>query len=258
MIPPGLFITGTGTDVGKTYVTSLIARELISDGVRVGAYKPVCSGCAKGTNGELIWRDIEELSNAIGDGFDPERICPQRFTAGLAPAVAARMEGKAVDAALLRSGAAWWNDKVEFLLIEGIGGLLCPLTGEESVADLAKDLGFPLLIIASLGLGTINHTLLTVDVAQNRGLAVVGIVLNAALAEMADQAAETNPREIAARCNVPVLGTVLHNQKAGLFRDGNQIKIDWKAIAKPGFLTTETRRHGEEDSMNAEKNRTRK
>ena len=231
MIPPGLFITGTGTDVGKTYVTSLIARELVSNGVTVGAYKPVCSGCEMGMNGELIWRDIEELSNAIGGGFDPERVCPQRFAAGLAPPVAARLEGKAVDSTLLRSGAAWWNDKVEFLLIEGVGGLLCPLTDEESVADLAKDLGFPLLIIASLGLGTINHTLLTVEVAQNRGLAVAGIVLNAAFAEGADQAVETNPQEIAARCNAPVLGTVLHNQTAGLLRDGNQIKIDWKVIA---------------------------
>ncbi|MCH7989264.1 MAG: dethiobiotin synthase [Planctomycetes bacterium] len=232
MIPPGLFITGTGTDVGKTYVTSLIARELVSDGVTVGAYKPVCSGCEERPNGDLIWRDIEELSKAIGGGFDPERICPQRFSAGLAPPVAARMEGKTVDATLLRRGAAWWNDKVDFLLIEGVGGLLCPLTDEESVADLAKDLEFPLLIVASLGLGTINHTLLTVEVAQNRGIVVAGIVLNTPCAEEADQAAETNPREIAARCNVPVLGTVLHNQTAGLFRDGNQIKIDWKAIAR--------------------------
>ncbi len=92
MIPPGLFITGTGTGVGKTYVTSLIARELVSDGVTVGAYKPVCSGCEEGPNGELIWRDLEELSNAIGGGFDPERVCPQRFAAGLAPSVAARLE----------------------------------------------------------------------------------------------------------------------------------------------------------------------
>ena len=245
MIPRGLFITGTGTDVGKTYVTSLIARELVSDGVTVGVYKPVCSGCEEDPNGKLIWRDIEELSNAIGGRFDPERICPQRFAAGLAPPVAARMEGKVVDSALLRSGAAWWNDKVEFLLIEGVGGLLCPLTDDESVADLAKDLGFPLLIIASLGLGTINHTLLTVEVAQKRGLAVAGIVLNAAFAAETDQAADTNPREIAARCNVPVLGTVLHNQTAGLFRDGNQIKIDWRGLAEPGFLTTGRRRHGE-------------
>jgi dethiobiotin synthetase len=231
MIPPGLFITGTDTDVGKTYVTSLIARELISNGATVGAYKPVCSGCEEDPNGELIWHDVEVLSNAIGGGFDSERVCPQRFVAGLAPPVAARLEGKGVDARLLRTGAAWWNDKVEFLLIEGVGGLLCPLTAEESVADLAKDLGFPLLIIAPLGLGTINQTLLTVEVAQNRGLAVAGIVLNEAFAAEADQAAETNPREIAARCNVSVLGTVLYNQKAGLFRDGNQIKIDWNAIA---------------------------
>jgi dethiobiotin synthetase len=217
--------------VGKTYVTSLIVRELLDDGIAVGAYKPVCSGCEKKTNGELIWHDLEELSNAIGGGFDPERVCPQRFVAGLAPPVAARLEGKAVDSVLLRSGAAWWNDKVEFLLIEGVGGLLCPLTDDESVADFAKDLGFPLLIIASLGLGTINHTLLTVEVAQNRGLAVAGIVLNAVFPDETGQAAKTNPQEIAARCNVPVLGTVLHNQKFGLLRVGTQIKIDWKAIA---------------------------
>ena len=224
----GLFVTGTDTGVGKTYVASLIARELVAAGLKVGAYKPVCSG----SDDRGVWRDVESLSAAIGDNFPLERICPQRFTAPLAPPVAARREGLHVDSHLLRTGARWWQDRVELLLVEGVGGLLCPLTDEETVADLASDLGFPLVVVAHMALGTINHTLMTIEVAKHRGLRVARIVLNQASADAGDLASNTNAGEIAARVDVPLLGVVAHGQSVGLLQQGRLIRINWLTLSQ--------------------------
>ena len=210
--PPGLFITGTDTDVGKTYVTALMAREMREAGVRVGVYKPVASGCTIGAEGRQICPDAEELSRATGGQFDIERIAPQQFQAALAPPVAARLEGTSVDADLLRTGVEWWRGRVDLLLVEGVGGLLCPITEEESVADLVRDLGYPLIVVARLGLGTINHTLLTLEAAQSRGLTVAGVILNQSTQADADVASEFNPAEIVRRSGVPVLGVVRYKQ----------------------------------------------
>lgn len=222
----GLFITGTDTEIGKTYVTCLIAREAASRGVRVGVYKPACSGSVSGP----VWEDVEALFESLGGRYEKDRICPQRFSAPLAPPVAARREGRTVDGELLRSGAAWWEGRVELLLVEGVGGLLSPLTETESVADLAGDLGYPLIVVAGRGLGTINHTLLTVEAARQRGLAVAGILFNEVDPPRGSPAEETNPAEVAARCEVPVLGVVPHGGTAGLLQQGRPIKIDWKSL----------------------------
>ncbi len=227
----GLFVTGTDTGVGKTFVSALIARDLVADGVRVGAYKPACSGSSRDADGCEVWEDVDVLAAAIGGGFPTDKVCPQRYTAALAPNVAARMQNRTVDGTLLRDGIDWWNNRVDVLLVEGVGGLLCPLTDDETVADLANDLGFPLIIVASLGLGTINHTLLTVEVAANRGLRIAGIVLNQGSLDESDASLETNPQEIAARCDLPVLGVVARQQRTGLLHDGRPTKINWLAMA---------------------------
>ena len=200
---PGLFITGTDTGVGKTVVTAALARQWCNDGVKVGAYKPACSGAVEGESGP-IWEDAETLWNAIGGRFERDRICPQCFAAAVAPPVAACMEGRLVDAGLLRRGAQWWEDQCEFLLVEGVGGLLCPLTENETVADLAVDLALPLIIVARAGLGTINHCLLTIEAAQARRLNIAGVVLNEATPVDDDVSVATNAAEIARRSGVPV------------------------------------------------------
>jgi dethiobiotin synthetase len=120
----GLFITGTDTGVGKTYVTALAAREALRQGLSVGAYKPACSGATREPGGSLVWNDLRVLEEAIQFRQAAERICPQRFAAPLAPPVAARTEGRTVHAKLLRDAAYWWEGRVELLLIEGVGGLL--------------------------------------------------------------------------------------------------------------------------------------
>ena len=114
----GVFITGTDTGVGKTVVASALVRHLREDGLRVGAYKPVASGAR-----DLRWDDVEALHAALGEMVPRDRICPQTFRAALAPPMAARQEGRAVDTSLLRSGAAWWREQpIDALIIEGAGG----------------------------------------------------------------------------------------------------------------------------------------
>ncbi|MGE3316883.1 MAG: dethiobiotin synthase [Planctomycetaceae bacterium] len=224
----GLFITATDTGVGKTYVAALAARALVRAGKSVGAYKPACSGAVRDSAGGLVWEDAEELESAVGNRFESQRVCPQRFEAPLAPPIAARLQGKQVDPRLLRSGARWWEDQVDHLLIEGVGGLLCPLSDDETVADLAVDLGYPLLIVARLGLGTINHTLLTVEAARARNLAIAGIVLNEST-PVDDPSAESNEREIAERTSVPVLGVIRYGSNTVL-RDRQPVTIDWHTL----------------------------
>ncbi len=104
----GLFVTATDTGVGKTYLTSLIARSLPRDQVRVGAYKPVCSGAEISAEGGYYWTDIKKLTDAIGGDVDPLRICPQRLKAALAPPVAARIESVALDFEAMKTAADWW------------------------------------------------------------------------------------------------------------------------------------------------------
>jgi dethiobiotin synthetase len=211
----GLFVTATDTGVGKTYLTALIARSLQEIGVRVGAYKPVCSGADVAPDGTMSWADVRILAEAIGVGFDPVRVCPQRLRAPLAPPVAARLEGISLDFESMLSGAAWWQGRVDVLLVEGVGGLLCPLAEDKTIADLAVALAYPLVVVARPGLGTINHTLLTVEAARHRGLRVAGVVLNEAepLTPGPGPGTDDNAAEIARRANVPVLGVVRHGSQ---------------------------------------------
>jgi dethiobiotin synthetase len=227
----GLLITGTDTDVGKTFVTTLIARELVERGVRLGVYKPACSG-AVDSAGQQIWQDIEALADVAGIA-DRSLVCPQCFVASLAPPVAARLEGRVVDDDLLRRGLNEWEARADFVLVEGVGGLLCPLSESLSVADFAESIGFPVIIVARLGLGTLNHTLLTIEAAERRGLALAGIILSdgAALAET--PAGQTNAAELLARTNVPILGVV--GFAARHFADcetGEPVQIDWTKLAR--------------------------
>lgn len=211
-----LFITGTDTGVGKTTVSSSIVRHWHSQGQRIGAYKPVASGCEFTSEGQPFWGDVEAYFEALHGQFPRDRICPQSFAAPLAPPVAARQAGRSVDAELLLSGARWWESQVDSLLVEGAGGLLSPLTETESNADLAVALGYPVLVIARLGLGTINHTLLTVEAAQRRGLQIKGVILNAAQPAGPDESVNTNPEELARRCPAPFLGVLPYSSHGDL------------------------------------------
>ena len=201
----GVFVTGTNTEVGKTYVSSLLAQALVSRGLRVGVYKPVASGCAF-KDGQLHSEDAEQLWVAAGKPLSLIDVTPQRFAAPLAPNVAARNEGRSVDPGLLRTGLEVWNE-FDFTIVEGVGGLLSPISDDDLVVDLAADFGLPILVVVANGLGCINHTLLTLKVAQARGLLVAGLVLNSATTKQ-DDSYQTNQTEIERWSDVPVVACV--------------------------------------------------
>jgi len=227
----GLFITGTDTGVGKTYVAALIARALAATGRRVGVYKPAASGCVSIVRGNLVSDDAVALWEAAGRPGDLEHVCPQRFAAPLAPHLAARAEGRQIDAKRLRTGLDYWQSRSEILLIEGAGGLMSPLGDDEYVADLAHDFGFPLLVVSRNVLGTINATLQTLITASvyRGGLAVAGLVLNHPAPPSADDISlSTNRAELAARCSAPLLATVVLGAK------GFDCDVDWWELARRG------------------------
>jgi len=225
----GLFITGTDTGVGKTYVAAMIARALVAEGRRVGVYKPAASACRRESDGTLVSDDALVLWEAAGRPGELERVCPQRFVASLAPHLAAREEGRKLDAGLLREGIRFWQARSEVILVEGAGGLMSPLGDEEYVADLAYDFGFPLVIVSRNVLGTINQTLQTLIAAAafRDGLAVAGIVLNHPVPPTGDDASlPTNRRELSARCGPPVLAEV--PWRARSFDPA----VDWRALVR--------------------------
>ena len=205
----GLFITGTDTEIGKTYVAAMVARALVAVGHRVGVYKPAASGCDR-REGELVSGDALTLWQAAGSPGTLAEVCPQVFAAAKAPHLAARDEGKRLDASLLRRGLDVWLDRSDVVIVEGAGGLMSPLGEEEFVADLAYDLGFPLVVVAGNRLGAINHVLQTLITAATfrDGLPVAGIVLNQAQADTNATLAAENAEEIRRRAVSPVLAEV--------------------------------------------------
>jgi dethiobiotin synthetase len=225
--PPGLFITGTNTGVGKTHVGTLIAAELRTAGLRVGVYKPAASGCSWEPDGGQQDDDFL-LWTAAGRPGELHRVCPQRFRAPLAPHLAARAEGRTIDPMVLRTGLEYWRQTSDVVLVEGAGGLMSPLGDEEYVADLALDLGYPLLVVAPNILGVINQTLQTLITAATfrTGLPVAGIVLND-LQASGDSSSELNLRELETRCVPPVLARVRWRSEEF------DRSVDWIRVAQP-------------------------
>jgi len=224
---PGLFITGTDTEVGKTYVAALIARWLAAAGHKVGVYKPAASGCHR--QGEkLISADALALWEAAGRPGDLDRVCPQRFEAPLAPHLAAAAEGKCVDDQLLRTGIDYWQQRSEVIVVEGIGGLMSPLGEEDYVADLAVDFALPLVVVTRNVLGTINATLQTLITAATfrDGLELAGVVINNPSPPGDDASLATNRRELAGRCVPPILAEVAWNAEQF------DAEVDWFTLAK--------------------------
>jgi dethiobiotin synthetase len=171
-LPAGIFVTGTGTEVGKTVVAAAIARTLAAAGRTVAVFKPALTGLDEG--GEA---DHELLRRAAGSGQSDAEIAPYRYGPPASPHLAAALAGEQIEPELLREAARAAGTGAEALVCEGVGGLLVPLRSDYLVRDLAVDLGLPLAIAASPGLGTINHTLLTLESARAAGLEVRAVVL---------------------------------------------------------------------------------
>jgi dethiobiotin synthetase len=206
-LPPvrGVFITGTDTNVGKTWVAAGLTAALRQRGVKAVYFKPIQSGCPE-EEGCLIPTDAR-LARTLAGLVEPlEVLSPICLRLPLAPGVAAAQAGVEVDPGRIAAGLKALAVRYEFLVVEGAGGLYVPLIDTHFlVLDLIRWLGLPLAVVAKSGLGTINHTVLTVKAAQAAGIQVAGVILNR-YPEKPGLAAETNPGVIAALTGVPILG----------------------------------------------------
>jgi len=218
--------------VGKTHVASLIVRQLRAEGRNVAAFKPACSGAAFDAAGCAHWDDLDRLRAALGTEVVDDELCPQRFLAPLTPPLAAKLEHRTVDVAAINAGLLRCGRRSDGVIIEGAGGWLCPLTEGTTFADWVAAWGFPVLIVARPGLGTINHTLLTVEAIRSRRLSVAGIVFNETSASACDHSTATNAAEIEARSGVPVLGQVAFGAGSELLHGQRAVRIRWHTLMK--------------------------
>lgn len=222
---PAFFITGTDTGVGKTFITAQIARAMRRKGIDVGVMKPVETGCpVKG--GRLVPSDALLLKEASGSKDPLDLINPFRFKNPLAPAVASRLEGVTIDMAKIKKSFDELLRRHEAVLIEGAGGLLTPITGKKTMADLAQALSTPLVIIVANRLGAINHALLTIHCARcsgggGGGGGIAGVIINN-VTPGKDPSAGTNTKEITRLSGINIISEVPFLRgasfKAGLFK----------------------------------------
>ncbi len=208
----GIFITGTDTGVGKTFVGSGLATALREQGINVGVMKPAETGCVI-RNGILVPRDALKLIKAGGVDDPLDLVNPYRFRAPLAPAVAAAREGKQIDIKRIVSAFRTLARKHACMVVEGAGGIMVPLTNSRQYLDLAGVLDLPVLVVARPGLGTINHTLLTIMALRSRGLRIAGIVINHSSQKRPGLAEQTGPPVIERLSGVPIIGHVKYGKK---------------------------------------------
>jgi dethiobiotin synthetase len=176
----GLFVTGTDTGAGKTALTAALVAAIAAAGEPVRAYKPVVTGLDERPDGGSGWPHDHEVLAAVAR-MSPEEVAPRRYGPAASPHLAAALVGANLDGEALlgeaQAAAVRAADAGASLIVEGVGGLLVPLAAEYTVRDLARDLALPLLIAARPGLGTINHTLLTLQAARAGQLQVRAVVL---------------------------------------------------------------------------------
>ena len=199
----GLFITGTDTGAGKTYVTSLIIKALRAEGVDAVGYKPICCGGRE---------DAYALQNASGGAVDLDRVNPCYLRTPAAPYVAGMFENRDLEVAPLLQGCRELGEEYGAVVAEGVGGWLVPILKDYMVADLAKDLGLPTVLVVGNRLGALNQTLLTVQSMRAIGVEPAGLIFNHLTDEL-DTAAITNKGIAEDLTGVPVLMDVIRDQE---------------------------------------------
>ena len=187
----GLFITGTDTGVGKTLIAGAIAKILRQSGKKVGVFKPVATGCKKTKNG-LVSKDAEFLAHCTGSEFSLDIINPAAFEVPAAPFACEKIENKKVDLKKIAATYKQICQESDFVIVEGIGGIKVPITADIDVLSLAKSFDLPVVIVVRSKLGTINHTLLTIDAIRRSGLSLAGIIINGYDEKTSDLAEKTN------------------------------------------------------------------
>ncbi len=207
MATQGFFITGTDTGVGKTVVTACLLSLYRKHQLNVGVMKPIETGvdpeCSSSANSDAKFlMEIAQCSDPLS------HVCPVQLKTAASPYQAAKIENRSIDIDQIIENFRLLADKYENLLVEGIGGLLVPLQSNYLVCDLIRDLGLPLLVVSHNALGTLNHTLLTLRVAQQEGIAVRGVILNRMEPGDNDEIERGHAEIITELSGVPVLGEI--------------------------------------------------
>ncbi|MBP9999961.1 MAG: dethiobiotin synthase [Clostridiales bacterium] len=176
-----IFITGTGTDVGKTYVTGLLVKKLHEMGKKTAYYKAAMSGNDRDENGELIPGDAMWVKNTSGIPQDPKTMCPYIYETAVSPHLASRLEGNPVTMEKVAEGYEALKKDHDYIVMEGSGGILCPICFDEAkimLEDVIQEFSLPCLMIADAGLGTINSVVLTYEYMKQKGIPCKGIIFN--------------------------------------------------------------------------------
>ena len=176
-----IFITGTGTDIGKTYVTGLIVKKLAENGTAAAYYKAAMSGNDRRPDGSLIPGDALFVKNTSGIAQPLETMCPYIYENAYSPHLASRIEGNPVEMPVVKEGFQKLAGEYDFITMEGSGGILCPICFDEAkiqLEDVIKELNLSSLLIADAGLGTINSVVLTAEYMKARNLTIKGIIFN--------------------------------------------------------------------------------
>jgi dethiobiotin synthetase len=221
-----LFITGTDTNVGKTWITCTLLQHFAEQGVRAGGYKPVCSGAEFHPDGTPHWADVDALRTHSPLNPPEDLVCPQRFFAPLAPNLAAELENATVDEPLLEAGVAAWHSLTPLLLIEGAGGLYCPLTNQITVLDLILRLQTPAIVVAANRLGCISHSRMTTELLTRHNIPVLALILND-VHSSEDSGTDQSLRHNAAQLKhwipqIPILTCSYNSHSLQLFTPGSQ------------------------------------
>jgi dethiobiotin synthetase len=212
----GIFITGTDTGIGKTFISVGLLKALKETGLNVCPMKPVETGC-KVQREKIVPEDTLKLVKAAQVNEPLDLINPYRFRQPLAPAVAAELEGAVIRKQNIVSAYKKLSKKYDITIVEGAGGIMVPVYRKYLFIDLIKDLALPVLIVARPGLGTLNHTLLTLEAARNRGIDVMGVIINCSSKMRNDVSLQTNPGEIEKLGEVPVLGVISYLTDANAY-----------------------------------------
>lgn len=221
----GFFITGTDTGVGKTEVASYLARLFSKKGLKVGVMKPVATGVGKKC------RDARLLRDASFSGQPDSCINPVSLKLALAPLVASRLAKKRIDMEIIWDRFEELRKESDVMIVEGIGGLMVPITKRSGeviyVLDMIRRMKLPVIIVARPNLGTINHTIMTVNVLKSNKIDIAGIIFNHTARIQGDLSIKTNPGVVEELSGVKVLGIMHYN------RNRNERRIEW--LRRIGF-----------------------
>lgn len=236
----GIFITGTDTDIGKTIVTAGLLRMLRARGINACTMKPVQTGARR--DGEtLVAIDLEFHHRAANMTVEPDELrlmAPFLYEPACSPHLAGRLANHYPDLDVIRSCYGQLSARYDVVLVEGAGGVCAPVNESSTMLDLMKVLNLPVVLVARRGLGTINHSLLSIDAIERAGLSLLGIVFNETEDMQRDFIRQDNPRAVAQFATVGILGDVdyldgIGDHREDAWRRFDQCMLDMDAVV-PG------------------------